>query len=89
MVAADSKPSVVIVGGGFAGVGCAKELAKHDVPVVLLDRNNYHQFQPLLYQVATAELSATDVARSLRAIFRRDETVSVKQLPSRPATRPR
>ena len=80
MVAADSKPSVVIVGGGFAGVGCAKELAKHDVPVVLLDRNNYHQFQPLLYQVATAELSATDVARSLRAIFRRDETVSVKQL---------
>ena len=51
------------------------------MPVVLLDRNNYHQFQPLLYQVATAELSATDVARSLRAIFRPDETVSVKQLP--------
>ena len=51
------RPSVLVVGGGFAGVGCAKELAKHDIPVTLLDRNNYHQFQPLLYQVATAELA--------------------------------
>ena len=74
------RPSVVIVGGGFAGVGCAKELAKHAVPVTLLDRNNYHQFQPLLYQVATAELSTTDIARPLRAIFRKDPTVVVKQL---------
>jgi NADH dehydrogenase len=71
---------VVIVGGGFAGVGCAKELAKHNVNVTLLDRHNYHQFQPLLYQVATAELSGTDIARSLRAIFRKDETVDVKEL---------
>ena len=75
-----SKPSVVVVGGGFAGVGCAKELAKHDVNVTLLDRNNYHQFQPLLYQVATAELSTTDIARPLRAIFAKDDTVDVKQL---------
>jgi NADH:ubiquinone reductase (H+-translocating) len=42
-------PRVVIVGGGFAGVSCAQQLAKHDVNVILLDRNNYHQFQPLLY----------------------------------------
>jgi NADH dehydrogenase len=75
----ESKPSVVIVGGGFAGVGCAKELAKHDVPVTLLDRNNYHQFQPLLYQVATAELATTDIAQSLRAIFKDDPTVQVKR----------
>jgi NADH dehydrogenase len=75
-----AKPSVVVVGGGFAGVGCAKELAKHDVNVTLLDRNNYHQFQPLLYQVATAELSTTDIARPLRAIFAKDDTVDVKQL---------
>ena len=75
-----SMPSVVVVGGGFAGVGCAKELAKHGVNVTLLDRNNYHQFQPLLYQVATAELATTDVARPLRAIFAKDETVDVKQL---------
>jgi NADH dehydrogenase len=73
-------PSVVIVGGGFAGIGCARELAKHDVSVTLLDRNNYHQFQPLLYQVATAELAMTDIARPLRGIFHRDPTVVVKQL---------
>jgi len=67
------------VGGGFAGVGCARELAKREIPVTLLDRNNYHQFQPLLYQVATAELSTTDIARPLRAIFKNDPTVVVKQ----------
>jgi NADH:quinone reductase (non-electrogenic) len=78
--AVTSNPSVVIVGGGFAGVGCAKHLAKHGVTVTLLDRNNYHQFQPLLYQVATAELSTSDIARPLRAIFRNDPTVAVKQL---------
>ena len=48
--------------------------------VTLLDRHNYHQFQPLLYQVATAELSTSDIARPLRAIFNKDETVAVKQL---------
>ena len=54
---------VVIVGGGFAGVGCAKELASHDdVHVTLIDRHNYHQFQPLLYQVATAQLAPSDIA---------------------------
>jgi NADH dehydrogenase len=75
-----STVSVVVVGGGFAGVACAKELAKHDVRVTLLDRNNYHQFQPLLYQVATAELASTDIARSLRAIFKGAPSVKVKQL---------
>jgi NADH dehydrogenase len=73
-------PSVVVVGGGFAGVGCAKVLAKRDVRVTLLDQHNYHQFQPLLYQVATAELAASDVARSLRGIFTRSPSVAVKQL---------
>src|SRR5262245_57080347 len=73
----DPKPSVVIVGGGFAGVGCAKELAKHDFAVTLIDRNNYHQFQPLLYQVATGELATPDVARPLRAIFKKAPTVHV------------
>jgi NADH:ubiquinone reductase (H+-translocating) len=74
------KTSVVIIGGGFAGIGCARELAKHDVPVMLLDRNNYHQFQPLLYQVATAELSTTDIARPLRGVLLRDKSVSLRQL---------
>ena len=58
--------TVVIVGGGFAGVGCAQRLAKHDVRTILVDRNNYHQFQPLLYQVATDQLAPVDIARPLR-----------------------
>src|ERR1041384_4136044 len=73
----EQAPSVVIVGGGFAGVGCAKELAKHDFDVTLIDRNNYHQFQPLLYQVATGELAVPDVARPLRAIFKKYTNVRV------------
>jgi NADH dehydrogenase len=70
--------TVVIVGGGFAGVGCATELAKHDVDVVLIDRLNVHQFQPLLYQVATAELAVIDVARPFRGIFHSRPTVTVR-----------
>jgi NADH dehydrogenase len=70
--------TVIIVGGGFAGVGCAKVLAKHGVHTILIDRNNYHQFQPLLYQVATDQLAPSDIARPLREMFRKDETVSVK-----------
>ncbi len=70
---------VVIVGGGFAGLGCARALAGEDsVRVTLLDQHNYHQFQPLLYQVATAQLSATDIASSLRKAFHSDDNVDVK-----------
>src|SRR3954463_4531900 len=70
---------VVIVGGGFAGLGCARALAgKRGVRVPLLARHNYHQFQPLLYQVATAQLSATDIAYSLRRGFVGDDNVDVK-----------
>src|SRR5262245_2662689 len=66
-----TKKHVVIVGGGFAGLGCARKLAKSDdVPVTLIDRHNYHQFQPLLNQVATAELGPGDVATSLRQSLR-------------------
>jgi len=78
-VDAKQKPHVVIVGAGFAGLGCARRLAKHDgVRVTLLDRNNYHQFQPLLYQVATSQLTATDIAFSLRALFHNRRNVDVK-----------
>jgi NADH dehydrogenase len=70
---------VVIVGAGFAGIGCAKELAKHDeVHVTLIDKHNYHQFLPLLYQVATYQLSASDVAMDIRQLFRKHPSVSVK-----------
>ena len=70
---------VVIVGGGFGGVGCARRLARHDdVHVTLLDRNNYHQFQPLLYQVATSQLASSDIAYSLRKLFHDHLNVDVK-----------
>ncbi len=79
MSSSDDKRHVVIVGGGFAGLGCARRLAEHDhVRVTLIDRNNYHQFQPLLYQVATSLLSPSDIAHSLRAVFADQDNVDVK-----------
>ena len=75
----DGKHRVVIVGGGFAGLGCAQCLAEHeDIEVTLIDRNNYHQFQPLLYQVATSQLAASDIAHSLRDVFADQHNVDVK-----------
>ena len=66
---------IVIVGGGFGGLRAARRLAKAPVRITLLDRNNYHLFQPLLYQVATAGVSPTDVAYPLRSIFRRQKNL--------------
>jgi NADH dehydrogenase len=71
--------AVLVVGGGFGGLGAALELARHGVDVRLVDRNDYHQFQPLLYQVATAQIAAADVATPLRSIFARHRSVDVKQ----------
>jgi NADH dehydrogenase len=64
-------PTVVIVGGGFGGLNAARALRRAPVNVLLLDRNNYHLFQPLLYQVATAGLEPEEIARPVRAILRR------------------
>jgi NADH dehydrogenase len=70
---------VVIVGGGFAGVACAEQLARnHDVHVTLVDQHNYHQFQPLFYQVATSQLAPEDIAFSLGRIFRKAPNVDTK-----------
>ncbi len=70
---------VVIVGGGFAGLGCARGLVgKDSVQVTLIDQHNYHQFQPLLYQVATSQLAATSIASSLRKAFHEYSNVDVK-----------
>jgi NADH dehydrogenase len=70
--------TVVVLGGGLAGVACAHELGDEGVDVVLVDRNDYHQFQPLLYQVATSQLPAEDIARPHRTIFREYPTVEVR-----------
>jgi NADH:ubiquinone reductase (H+-translocating) len=70
---------VVIVGGGFAGVGCALELVRSGkVSVTLVDRHNYHQFQPLFYQLATSQLAPSDVGFSLRKIFRKSTNIDIK-----------
>ncbi|TXH77740.1 MAG: NAD(P)/FAD-dependent oxidoreductase [Lysobacteraceae bacterium] len=70
-------PHVVIVGGGFAGLWAARALRRTAVRITLLDRGNHHLFQPLLYQVATAGLSAPDIAAPLRHILRRQRNVTV------------
>jgi NADH:ubiquinone reductase (H+-translocating) len=70
-------PHVVVVGGGFGGLYAARVLAGKPVRVTLLDRRNHHLFQPLLYQVATAALNASDIAAPLRSVLRRAENITV------------
>ncbi len=68
---------IVIVGGGFAGLYAAKALRREPVKVTLIDKRNFHLFQPLLYQVATGELSPSDIASPLRSVLKRAENVRV------------
>lgn len=71
-------PKVVIVGAGFAGLKLARDLRKSDFQVILLDKNNYHQFQPLFYQVATAGLEPSAISFPLRKIFHGTPNVSFR-----------
>jgi NADH dehydrogenase len=71
------KPRVVIIGGGFAGIAAAKALRGCDAEVTLIDRRNHHIFQPLLYQVATALLTPSDVAAPIRQLATRQRNLSV------------
>jgi len=75
--AANETPRVVIIGAGFGGLTAAKELANTPVQVTIIDRRNYHLFQPLLYQVATAGLSPADIATPIRGIVRRQRNTTV------------
>lgn len=68
---------IVIVGGGFGGLACAKALAGADVHVTVVDRRNHHLFQPLLYQVSTAALSPADIAAPIRRVLARARNVDV------------
>lgn len=69
------KPRIVIVGGGFAGLKLAMKLSKSNFQIILLDKNNYHQFQPLFYQVATAGLEPSSISFPLRKIFQKHENI--------------
>jgi NADH dehydrogenase len=71
---------VVIVGSGFGGLQCARHLAGKPVEVVLLDRNNYHLFTPLLYQVASSLLNPSDIAYPVRAVFTRARNVRIRRV---------
>ena len=73
----EQRPRVVIVGAGFGGLEAAKKLACENVDLTILDRANYHLFQPLLYQVATAALSPADIAAPIRAILHDCKNVEV------------
>lgn len=74
-----NKPKVIIIGAGFAGLNAAKALKNTPVDVLMIDKNNYHTFQPLLYQVATAGLEVGDIAHQVRGIFRKQRNFRFRQ----------
>jgi len=71
------RPRVIILGAGFAGLNAAKTLGSSDVDVTIIDRNNYHTFHPLLYQVALAVLNPGDIAQPIRSILSNHNNVEV------------
>ncbi|WP_137401445.1 NAD(P)/FAD-dependent oxidoreductase [Echinicola rosea] len=73
-----NRPKLVILGGGFAGLKLARKMVKSDYQVILLDKNNYHQFQPLFYQVATASLEPSAISFPLRRVFHHTPNVSFR-----------
>ena len=74
---ADGRPRVVIVGGGFGGLSAARTLHRAPVDVTIIDRRNYHLFQPLLYQVATSGLNPGDIAAPIRRVLRKQSNATV------------
>jgi NADH dehydrogenase len=77
--ASGSRPRVLVLGGGFAGIGAAQKLEKSDVDVVLVDGHDYHTFQPLLYQVATGLLEQPAVGHPIRDLFHKQDNIRIHQ----------
>ncbi|HEY5385583.1 MAG TPA: FAD-dependent oxidoreductase, partial [Acidimicrobiales bacterium] len=73
-----ARPQVVVVGGGFAGMNAAHALAHSDADLTLVDRHNYHTFQPLLYQVSTGYLPPEEVGAAFHSVFRRQANLTVR-----------
>lgn len=77
-IAETSKKRIVIVGGGFGGLQLARKLLKSDYQIVLIDKNNYHQFQPLFYQVATSGLEPSTISFPFRKIFQKSKNIHIR-----------
>src|SRR6187549_3268866 len=77
LMSTDSKQKVVIIGGGFGGLHAATSLKHAPVQVTLVDRRNFHLFQPLLYQVATGALSPANIAAPLRDVLKKQRNTQV------------
>src|SRR5262245_60959000 len=77
----DARPRVLILGGGFAGVGAAKKLEDAEVDVVLVDKHDYHTFRPVLYQLATGLLETTAVGHSLRDLVKDQDNATIHKAP--------
>jgi NADH dehydrogenase len=73
-----NKTRIVIVGGGFGGIELAKKLRNKDIEIIMVDKHNYHTFQPLLYQVATGGLEADSIAFPLRKIFKGQKNLTFR-----------
>lgn len=73
-----NKPRIVIVGAGFAGITLSRKLSHDDYQIVIIDKNNFHQFQPLLYQVAMSGIEPSSIAFPLRRLFRRTKNVHIR-----------
>lgn len=74
-----SKPRIVILGGGFGGIGAAEKLKHADAEIVLIDKHDYHTFQPMIYQVATDVVASEEVGHPLRDVFRKQPNVTIHQ----------
>ena len=73
------RPRVLVLGGGFAGIGAAQQLKKSDADIVVVDKHDYHTFQPLLYQVATGLLGRSAVGHPIRDLFHKQDNVRIHQ----------
>ena len=86
MNAAAERPRVLILGAGFGGLGAARKLKDADADVVIVDQHDFHTFQPMLYQVATAVIETTAVAHPVRDLFHDQANATVHQATARRST---